>query len=239
MIKFLSQRLAIGTCVVILVYLPLTSTAVSASPSVPGTATSTTSSTYAGYQVDSPPANGWAAASFAVPKVSCTSKKSGVFIGVVIYTNSSFSSSGIEASCKNETASYYTVIYLNGLFSGDIALAAGDHMFVRVTETASSTSYYMSINNGAPGTGGGTVNTGSSPTSALIGMTAVDSRSGVQLLLPHFATVTFGPTNFDQMPPATEGAVGVNMETGGGVLQINTGALKPSGKFWTETFKHS
>ena len=113
-----------------------------------------------------------------------------------------------------------------------------DHIYVKVTETSSSTTWHISVNNGGPGTYNGSTSTGSAPTSALVGITAVDS-SGVQLPLPHFATITFGPANFEQMLPAAAGAVGVNMEMSGGVLQIKTSPLKPSGKFWTETFKHS
>jgi hypothetical protein len=236
MSKFRGWRLFAAGSIVVLLFLSATWTpAASASPLVPGT---TTSSTYAGYQVDSAPANEWAAASFAVPKVSCTSKRSGVFIGVVIYTSSTFFSNGIEAGCTNGTAWYYTATYLNGLFSGEAPVGVGDHIFTKMKVSSGSTTFNLIVDNGGPGSVSGRSYSDSSPTSALIGMTAVDS-SGVQLPLPHFATMTFGPANFDQMLPSAAGAVAVNMETGGGVLQIKTSALKPSGKFWTESFKHS
>ena len=114
MIKTLGGRLFAVGCILVVLYLSVTGTPdASASPIVHGT---TTSSTDAGYLVDSAPANGSATASFAVPKVSCTSRHSGMFIGVVIYTSANFSSSGIEINCKNGTASCFTAVDINGIF---------------------------------------------------------------------------------------------------------------------------
>jgi hypothetical protein len=119
-----------------------------------------------------------------------------VFIGVAIYTSAGFSSAGIQA----------------------------DHIYAKMTEASSSTVWHISINDGGPGTYNGHLPTGSAPTSALDGMTAIDSN-GEQLSIPHFAAVTFGPAKLDQMYPAAAGAVGVDMETSGGVQQIKTSAL--------------
>jgi hypothetical protein len=212
-------------------------------PSVVATAaapTNASSSSYAGYLLTyDVSAQADVGGDFVVPELTCSSDEQGLFIGAVVYTAEGMSESGIETTCAGGTASYDAAIYFNGFSAvSDASVPVGADVFVHVIEEVGGTHIVFQVHGKGGWTLIGTRSSGFAPTSALAGVTGVDS-DGVQLPIPQFAKIHFGPVKEDQTTPAAAGAVAVNMSTSGGVLQVKTGPLNSNGNRWTETFKHS
>jgi hypothetical protein len=202
-----------------------------------------TSPGQAGYFLTGPPASASASVKFKVPKVSCGATRSGVAFGAVIFTTSGTTTgSELYLLCKGGSAAYQAVIVVNGTtpaMVGDFTPAAGDEIATSVTESATSArAVFKDLTQGR--TVSESATSGGQNAFLLEGADSLlNSDTGTQLPVAKFGTESFTTGKQDRVPVKVAGGTAVNMQTSGGVLQIETGALNAGGGAWREVFKHS
>jgi hypothetical protein len=207
----------------------------SSTPSSPG---------QAGYFVQNPPASASASDRFRAPKLACTSTRSGVGIGSLVITSSGSTSlvtgASLYAQCISGVAHYRAVVEVNGVLKeATFTPARGDVITASVTQTASSATAVLrdetkrqSVSSSA--------RRGAQTTFVIDGVdTLLSNATGLQLPIPNFGSEHFTNGLEDGATIKAAGGFAVDMQTSGGVLQIQTGPLSTTGKAWSETFVHS
>ena len=194
----------------------------------------------AGYVLAPAGASASGKAKFTVPTIKgCTSTDSGVAFASLIFTKKSVTGAGVFAECSSGSPVYAAVLVVNGTSTvASFTPAPGDVIKVKTAETATTSTVKLTdVTQAMTAKDSGT---GGKKLVVLDGIDAlVDSSTGDQLPVPKFGTATYSGGEIDGATVAASGATAYDMETSGGVLQIQTGALNGSGNGWTETFIHS
>jgi hypothetical protein len=181
-----------------------------------------------------PPDEAIVSTDVTVTKVTCTLATTGMFVGGLIYTSSSFSAAGYQTTCIDGIPKISPALYYNGSPSGDVnaTLFPGDKVFIEVIETSGYTDIEYRIDNGGLFKG-----------DSLSGSTAVAVVAGVASQptsdpppIPKFGQIAFSSARLNDQTPSEAGAVAFNMKLDGRLL-IQTLPLK--GNAWSEKFWHS
>jgi len=200
----------------------------------------TSNRTFAGYQTTVTAGSATvAAASFTVPKLSCTTATRAIIpdAGVAV-AHSNVSIAMVFTICHNGKRVYLAQLVLNGKpFPSTMRIAAGD--VIDLTTKVSTTRTKVELTDVTTGVTLKRRGVGASARAAFIGDDAAFSNSGTLLHVPDFGKLTFtnclvDGTAFGGLHPQAFQRVNSR-----GTVQISTGGFFPSGTAFSTHFKHS
>jgi Peptidase A4 family len=191
------------------------------------------SKTFAGY-ITKPAGLSKVSAVFTIPKVTCGSTDQGIAPGIFLAGTSVFSGVATLAVCHAGVASYTVAIIINNAESHVLSISGGDKVKGSVSETSSRTS--VSFKDLTTGAAKSATGLGGSVTEALLGDDSV-LVNAVQVPVPTFRTNAFTSCLVGTAALGSTSPLAYDMKTGGGVLQVLTGALT-GGNAFIETYKH-
>jgi len=208
------------------------------------TAAPINSHTFAGYQTNVTTGSATSsAATFTVPKLSCTTATRGIApdVGVAENNFNSGSVAGVATECASGKAVYFPFLIANNAEANYPALHFAADNVINLSASVTSTGITVQVTDVT--TGVTVTNTitgaGASANAAWIGDDAGSSSTGSLLGVPNFGTLTFTNCLIDGQTLQSWKPQQYQRVNSTGVLQIATGALSTGGNAFTTTYKHA
>ena len=179
------------------------------------------------------------AASFTVPKLSCTTANRFIApqVGVTANQSKTFSAAGVSIGCTKGKAVYFPFLVANGAEADyTVHFSAGDVINLSASVTTSGTTVQVTdvtknvtkklTGAGASATGAGMGDGGWTINGTLLGV-------------PNFGTLTFTSCRIDGKALASGNPSGYLRANSAGLVQIAPGPLSPAGTAFTTYYNHS
>jgi hypothetical protein len=178
------------------------------------------------------------AATFTVPKLSCTRTNDAIVPNVAVDNSKSFSGAGVYTECANDRAGYFPVLVVNGTdkFYGSTSLSAGDVINLSASVTTSGTTVQVTdVTKNVTKTLTGA---GASASAALIGDEAVVTSTGAFIGVPNFGKLKYTNCLIDGTALQSWNPQEVQRVNHAGVVQIATGPFSPAPAAFATYYKH-
>ena len=208
------------------------------------TAAPINSHTFAGYQTNVTTGSATSsAATFTVPKLSCTTAARTIApdVGVAENNFNSGSVAGVATECASGKAVYFPFLVADGTEADYTALHFAAGNVINLSASVTTTGITVQVTDVT--TGVTVTNTitgaGASANAAWIGDDAGSSSTGSLLGVPNFGTLTFTNCLIDGQTLQSWKPQQYQRVNSTGVLQIATGALSTGGNAFTTTYKHA
>jgi hypothetical protein len=208
------------------------------------TAAPINSHTFAGYQTNVTTGSATSsAATFTVPKLSCTTAARTIApdVGVAENNFNSFSQAGVATGCASGKAVYFPFLIANNAEANYTALHFAAGNVINLSASVTTTGITVQVTDVT--TGVSVTNTitgaGASANAAWIGDDGWYNSSGTLLGVPNFGTLTFTNCLIDGNTLQRWNPQQYQRVNSTGVVQIATGALSTAGNAFTTTYKHA
>ena len=181
------------------------------------------------------------AASFTVPKLSCTTKNRAIAPSTAIWVNNykSVSAAFVFTGCVSGAAVYYPGVVVNGTETDYTTspVAAGD--VIDLTTKVSTNRTRVQVTDVTTGVTQKIIGAGASAGAAYIGDDGWGNSSGQLEHVPAFGKLTFKNCVLDAKSLASWRPQAYQRVNSIGTLQISTGNFWPGGTAFTTHFVHS
>ena len=208
------------------------------------TAAPINSHTFAGYQTNVTTGSATSsAATFTVPKLSCTTAARTIApdVGVAENNFNSGSVAGVATECASGKAVYFPFLVADGTEADYTALHFAAGNVINLSASVTTTGITVQVTDVT--TGVTVTNTitgaGASANAAWIGDDAGSSSTGSLLGVPNFGTLTFTSCRIDGKALASGNPSGYLRANSAGLVQIAPGPLSPAGTAFTTYYNHS
>jgi len=181
------------------------------------------------------------AASFTVPKLSCTTANRFIApqVGVTANQSKTFSAAGVSIGCTKGKAVYFPFLVANGAEADyTVHFSAGDVINLSASVTTSGFTVQVtdvtknvSVTNTITGAG-------ASANAAWIGNNAWVTSAGLLDGVPNFAKLTFSNCLIDGTALQSGNPQKYQRVNRSGVVQITTGGFWPGGTAFTTHYQH-
>ena len=215
------------------------------SPAVgPSTAATTSNRNFAGYQTGVTAGSATSsAASFTVPKLSCTTANRVIApdVGVAANNFKTESVAGVSIGCANGKAVYFPFLVANGA-EADYAsthLSAGDVINLSASVTTTGTTVQVTDVTKNVTVATTITGAGASPNAAWIGDDPWFSSSGTRLGVPNFGKLTFTNCLIDGTALGGWHPQAYQRVNGHGTVEIATGGPWPGGTTFNTFYRRS
>jgi hypothetical protein len=200
--------------------------------------------TFAGYQTNVTTGSATSsAATFTVPKLSCTTAARTIAadVGVAANNFNSDSIAGVATQCASGKAVYFPSLVANNTEADYTALHFAAGNVINLSASVTTTGITVQVTDVT--TGVTVTNTitgaGASANAAWIGDDPWYSSTGTLLGVPNFGTLTFTNCLIDGNTLQSWNPQQYQRVNSTGVVQIATGALSAGGNAFTTTYKHA
>jgi hypothetical protein len=207
-----------------------------------GTASPTSTRTFAGYQTSVTKGSATVAtASFTVPTLTCTTTEQAIALGEGVPTDNfnSASAAYVFTGCVNDQATYYPGMLVNGTETDfpTAPVAAGDVIDVTVKVSVNRTK--VEVTDVTTGVEQKLKGSGASADAAYFGDSAWGSSTGGILHVPDFGKLTYKDCILDSKALASWRPQEFQRVNSIGTVQITGGNFWPGGTAFTTHFVHT
>jgi len=209
-----------------------------------GTAAPISTHTFAGYQTNVTTGSATSsAASFTVPKLSCTTAARTIAadVGVAANNFNSDSIAGVATQCASGKAVYFPSLVANNAEADytTIHFSAGNVINLSASVTTSGTTVQVTDVTKNVSVATTITGAGASPNAAWIGDDSWYSNSGTRLGVPNFGKLTFTSCLIDGTALGGWHRQAYQRVNGRGTVEIATGGLSPDGTAFTTLYRSS